>query len=253
MKKEEFERLIRQMVPHPDVAATEKWYAYGRDMNDGGSDSFLRELASSFGFIAHHFSTETVQKVYEIIGYGTALPSEMVAAAVYLQNGDTPQRMAALAEKGHLMCFHQPKTADEASPLALVSVTEAGKTQTFYTLSFGRFQPEEALRCAKEYAADTKCSIAGALRDGGASLRKKYASCRNLYTGNDQPMTQAMSAIFKTCPAIAVHITINADTDRITMDYNPLWQATEPGIEVKKTTGRSQPHRQAARKGKEER
>ena len=41
MKKEEFERLIRQMVPHPDAAATEKWYAYGRDMNDGDSDSFL--------------------------------------------------------------------------------------------------------------------------------------------------------------------------------------------------------------------
>ena len=82
MKKEEFERLIRQMVPRPDAAATEKWYAYGRDMNDGDSDSFLRELTSSFGFIAHHFSTEAVQKVYEIIGYGTALPSEMVAAAV---------------------------------------------------------------------------------------------------------------------------------------------------------------------------
>ena len=109
-------------------------------------------------------------------------------------------------------------------PLALVSVTEAGKTQTFYTLNFGRFQPEEALRCARDYAAETECSIAGALRDGASHLRKKYAPCRNLYTGNDKSTTQAMSAIFKTCPAIAVHITINADTDGITLDYNPLWQ-----------------------------
>ncbi len=246
MKKEEFERIIRQMVPHPDAAATEEWYAYGRDMNDGDSDGFLLELVSSFGFIANNFSTETVQKVYEIIRYGTALPSEMVAAAVHLQNGDTPQRMATFADKGHLMCFHQPKAANEASPLALVSVTEAGKTQTFYTLSFGHFQPKEVLRCVREYAAETKCSIAGALRDGGSHLRKKYASCRDLYTRSDGSMTRAMSAIFKTCPAIAAHITINADTDEITTDYNPLW----PGA-VKPSRERGKKH--VAQKGRNDR
>lgn len=225
MKKEEFEQLIRQAVPHPDTAATGEWYAYGRDMNGGDSDSFLGELVLAFGFIARNFNEETAQKVYEIIRFGTALPSEMVAAAVYLQNGDTPQRMAALAEEGWLMCFHQPKAAEEASPLALVSVTEAGKTQTFYTLSFGHFQSEEVLRCAREYAAETNRSITGALRDGGSHLRKKYSSCRDLYTGSDESMTHAMSAIFITCPAIAAHITINVDTGKIMTDYNLLWQS----------------------------
>ncbi len=240
LRRKDFEYAVRQAVPHPNDRATEAWWAYALEMETDGSPGFTGELQAAFGFIARNFRPETMQDVYGIITYGTALPSELTAAAVYLESGDTPKRMAELAEAGALMCFHQPKSADEASPLALVSVVENGKTETFYALSFGSFQPEDALRCAREYAAGHRRSVTGAIRDGfqTSPLRKKYDLCRNLYTGSDPELTKAMLSIFKTCPAVAAHITINADTGAVTTERNPLWpqaaKAQEPSKSHKK-------------------
>ena len=33
-----------------------------------------------------------------------------------------------------------------------------------------------------------------------------------------------MTAIFKTCPAVAAHITFAAEENRVQIDYNPLWR-----------------------------
>lgn len=118
LTKEKFEQLIRQVVPCPDVKTTEAWYSYGLDMCDEFSYIFLQMMMTSFGFLKHNFSPETVQAVYGVISYAEILPSELVTAAVYMQNGGTALQVAALADQGRLMCFHTPRSADENSPPA---------------------------------------------------------------------------------------------------------------------------------------
>nr|WP_326177464.1 hypothetical protein [uncultured Oscillibacter sp.] len=100
MVKEEFERQIAHAVPRPDAKATGAWYSYGLDMCDEFSHSFLEKMVTAFGFLANNFSPEAVQAVYDSISCATLLPSEMVAAAVHMQNGSIAQQIAALADQG---------------------------------------------------------------------------------------------------------------------------------------------------------
>ena len=94
MKKEEFEQLIRLAVPRPDAKATEAWYAYGLDMCDEFSHSFLEKMVTVFGFLANNFSPEAVQAVYESISCSNLLPSEISAASVYMQRGISLEQFA---------------------------------------------------------------------------------------------------------------------------------------------------------------
>jgi len=237
--RENFERMVQQIIPSPDAAVTEAWYSYCMDLTMDCGPGYIEEFISNLGYIAKNFSTETAQKVYDIIQFSWVLPDELTAAAVYLQSGITSHGVAELSESGKLMGFYTARAADETSSLALLSVVENGEKSTFYTLSFGRFQPEDALQCGREYAAEKPCSVAKALQSfRNIDLRIKYDVCRNLYTGDRPEMTEAMLAIFKTCPAVAAHITINADTGEITTDLNPLWQKARerelPKLRIKK-------------------
>ena len=228
MKKEEFAQLIRQAVSRPDDKTTESWYAYGLDMCDEFSHSFLEKMTASFGFLKHNFSPDTVRNVYDAISCATLLPSELVAAAVYMQNGGTAPQVAALADQGCLMCFHTPRSAEENSPLALLSVQENGNVKTFYTVDFGSFQPEKTLlrarAFAKEHAVPVTNAVALLWNDKSSCPAKADDSSHRLFMSGDVEMTQAMTAIFKTCPAVAAHITFAAEENRVQIDYNPLWR-----------------------------
>ena len=228
MVKEEFDRQIAQAVPRPDAKTTEAWYAYGLDMCDGFSLSFLEKVVTAFGFLANNFSRETVQNVYEAISCATLLPSEMVAAAVLMQNGAAAQQIATLADQGCLMCFHTPGSADENSPLALLTVRERGKEKTFYTVDFGSFQPEKTLLRAGAFAKGQVIPVTNAVsllwNDKSTCPAKADDSSHRLFVGNDPEMTQALAAIFKTCPAVAAHITFLAEENRVQTEYNPLWR-----------------------------
>lgn len=228
MKKEEFAQLIRQAVPRPDAKTTEAWYGYGLDMCDEFSYNFLQMMMTSFGFLKHNFSPETVQSVYGVISYAEILPSELVAAAVYMQHGGTAPQVAALADQGRLMCFHTPRSADENSPLGLLSVQENGNVKTFYTVDFGSFQPEKVLlrarTFAKEHAIPVTNAVALLWNDKSSCPAKADDSSHRLFMANDPEMIRAMTAIFKTCPAVAAHITFAAEENRVQVDYNPLWR-----------------------------
>ena len=220
--------MIRQVVPRPDDKTTKAWYAYGLDMCDEFSYDFLATMMTSFGFLKHNFSPETVQAVYGVISYATILPSELVAAAVHMQNGVPAPQVAALADQGHLMCFHMPRSADENSPLALLSVRESGKVKTFYTVDFGSFQPEKTLLRARAFAKEHAVPVTNAVvllwNDKSSCPAKADDSSHRLFMSNDVEMTQAMTAIFKTCPAVAALITFAAEENRVQIDYNPLWR-----------------------------
>ena len=228
MVKEEFKRQIAQAVPRPDVKTTEAWYSYGLDMCGEFSYDFLAAMMTSFSFLKHNFSPETVQAVYGVISYAAILPSELVAATVYMQHGETAPRVATLADQGCLMCFHTPRSADENSHLALLTVWEKGKEKTFYTVDFGCFQPENTLLRARTFARERAIPVTNAVtllwNDKTSCPAKTDDSSHRLFMANDPEMTRAMAAIFKTCPAVAAHITFQAEENRVQTEYNPLWR-----------------------------
>ena len=197
MKKEEFEQLIRLAVPRPDAKATEAWYAYGLDMCDEFSHSFLEKMVTVFGFLANNFSPEAVQAVYESISCATLLPSEMAAAAVYMQSGSTLEQIAALADQGCLMYFHTPRSADENSPLALLTVREGNKLKTFYTVDFGCFHPEMALLRARNFAREHAVPVINAVSLSRSIIpgpsRDELKPCRGAEKREKQPKRKGMA------------------------------------------------------------
>ena len=189
MERTDFERQINALVPRPDPETTADLFAFGQELGDTAECFGVQALLTSLQFIARNFDGQTLQSAYEIIRHGfAALPDEMVAAAVYLQNGCTPQHAAEMAEAGVLMCFHQPDSANEPSPLAVCTVIENGASRVFHTLHFGAF--------------------------GGY---------KKILVSGDADMTQALSAIFRRCPAVAAHMTFDVDRGQAEVEYNPLW------------------------------
>ena len=227
MHKIEFERRIGELIPLPDADTTAALFQFGRECGvDDTPNLGQEEILTALGFIARNFDRQVLQGTYEIISHGSAaLASEMVAAAIYLQNGGTPRHMAQMAHDGLLMCFYAPDFPDEASPLAVCSVIEGGETNTFYSLYFGACQPEAAFRYAQGYAIQHRVPVSHALRHVTADLTidpSPYEG-RKLLNGGDPRMTRAMFAIFQKCPAIAAHITFDVDRGQVAVEHNPLW------------------------------
>ena len=124
-----------------------------------------QEVLAALDFISRNFDRSVLQSAYEIIQHGSAaLPGEMVAAAVFLQNGDTSAHMAQMADAGHLMCFYTPREMGEVSPLAVCTVIECGKTSNFYSTRFGSFGPKETFARAKAYAKQRNVTVTQALQ-----------------------------------------------------------------------------------------
>ena len=114
--------------------------------------------------VAQNFSEETLQGAYEIIQYrNAALPSELFAAAVYLQAGRTPAEVSGLAKEGRLMGFFGPERPEELSRIATCTIVESGQKQRFYTMDFGRFNPQHALKQAQKYGQEREISTSQAM------------------------------------------------------------------------------------------
>lgn len=227
MQKKEFEREIGELIPLPDADTTSALYQFGLECGQGDTPNMGPEaLLTSLGFIARNFDRQVLQGTYEIIRHGSAaLPDEMVAAAVYLQNGGTPNHMAQMAHDGLLMCFHAPDFPDEASPLAVCSVIERGEECAFFSLHFGSYQPEAALRYAQGYALQHRISVTHALRyvTTDHTVDPSAGEGRKILQDGDPRMMRAMFAIYKQCPAIAAHVTYDVDQGQVTVEHNPLW------------------------------
>ena len=244
MKKEEFEQQIRAMIPQPSPEITAGLYEFGLDtMDEEGPQNILAAL----DFIARNFDRSVLQSAYEIIRHGSAaLPGEMVAAAVFMQNGDTPARMSQMADQGYLMCFHTPRESGEVSPLAVCTVIEGGKTRNLFSMRFGEFMPERVFLSAKEYAGKQNLSVTQALQCATADGRIERTSheAQRIMSDRWPEMTKAMFDIFERCPAVAAHITFDVDQNRVSVKINPLWEKAsqikkwEPKAKTKKTLTR---------------
>ena len=132
MTKEAFEGKLNALVPQPDPEITAALFAFGQELGQEEACDGVRELLNSMSFVSRHFSAVTTQSVYEIIQHGSAaLPGEMVAAAVYLENGNTLQDVAEMADLGMLMCFHCPRDMEELRGTQSVGAVccDRGRTQ----------------------------------------------------------------------------------------------------------------------------
>lgn len=225
MERKEFERQLHALVPQPDPEITAALFSFGQELGQEDNYDGVRGLLNSLSFVSRHFSAATAQGVYEIIQHGSAaLPDEMVAAAVYLENGSTPQIIAEMADAGSLMCFHWPQDAEELSPLALCVVTEGEQSRSFYTLHFGAFDPDTALRSAQRYAHDRQLSVTDALLSFTTDMTlDPNGGSRKILVSSDPDMSQALSAVFQRCPAVAARLTFDADCGQTVVEYNPLW------------------------------
>ena len=225
MERTDFEQQLNALVPQPDPADTAALFSFGQELSQDGECEGMQELLDSMSFVSRHFSAATAQGVYEIIRHGSAaLPSEMVAAAVYLENGSTPQAVAEMADAGSLMCFHQPESAEEASPLAVCTLIEKSVPHEFHTLHFGGFDPDTALRSAQWYAHNQQISVTDALLVLTTDMAlDPSGGTGKILVGSDPEMTQALFSVFHCCPAVAARLTFDADCGQTSVEYNPLW------------------------------
>ena len=223
MQKKEFIRQLNELVPRPDPVTTEALYRFDREC----AESEYIDMLTALRVVARNFSGETVQGAYELIQHqNAALPSEMFAAAVCLQAGRTPAEVSQLAVKGALMGFFGPELPEEPSRIAVCTVLEEGRKQRFYTMDFGRFNPQHALKRAITYGRKTGISTTQAmacLTTDQPGFVKRAGGPRCILHGMNSELTEALFQLQPDCPAVAAHITCNADLGIAEVACHPLW------------------------------
>ena len=223
MQKKEFIRQLNELVPRPDPVTTEALYRFDREC----AETEYIDTLTSLRVVAQNFSEETLQGAYEIIQYrNAALPSELFAAAVDLQAGRTPAEVSGLAKEGRLMGFFGPERPEELSRIATCTIVESGQKQRFYTMDFGRFNPQHALKQAQKYGQEREISTSQAMACftmDQPEFAAEPGGPRCILNGLDSELTDALFQISLTCPAVAAHITCNADLSITEIAYHPLW------------------------------
>ena len=223
MQKKEFIRQLNELIPRPDPVTTEALYRFDREC----AESEYMDMLTALRVVARNFSEETLQGAYEIIQHqNAALPSEMFAAAVYLQAGRTPAEVSGLAREGRLMGFFGPERPEEPSRIAACTMVEAGREQRFYTMDFGRFNPQHALKMAIAYGRKAGISVTQAmacLTLDQPEFAEEPGGPRCILHGWGSELTEALFQLPADCPAVAAHITCNADLGIAEVAYHPLW------------------------------
>ena len=223
MQKKEFIRQLNELVPRPDPVTTEALYRFDREC----AESEYIDMLTALRVVARNFSGETLQGAYEIIQHqNAALPSEMFAAAVCLQAGRTPAEVSGLAREGRLMGFFGPERPEEPSRIAACTMVEAGREQRFYTMDFGRFNPQHALKMAITYGRKAGISVTQAmacLTLDQPEFAEEPGGPRCILHGWGSELTEALFQLPADCPAVAAHITCSADLGIAEVACHPLW------------------------------
>ena len=132
----------------------------------------------------------------------TALAGE----AICVLSGRTPAEVSQLAVKGALMGFFGPERPEEPSRIAVCTVLEEGREQRFYTMDFGRFSPQHALKRAITYGRETGIPATQAmacLTLDHPEFAAKPGGPRCILHGWESELTEALFQIQPDCPAVA--------------------------------------------------
>ena len=123
------------------------------------------------------------------------------------------------------MGFFGPERPEEPAGLRPAPLWSPAGTAV-YTMDFGRFNPQHALKRAITYGRETGISATQAmarLTMDQPEFAEKPGGPRCILDGLGSELTEALFQISSACPAVAAHITCNADLGITEVAYYPLW------------------------------
>ena len=124
------------------------------------------------------------------------------------------------------MGFFGPERPEEPSRIAACTVVESGREHRFYTVHFGRFNPQHVLERAITYGRETGISTAQAMARftmDQPEFAEEPGGPRCILNGLGSELTEALFQLPPDCPAVAAHITCSADLGIAEVAYHPLW------------------------------
>lgn len=249
MSEQEFVAHMNELIPTPseetnknllDLASSLWW-----EMKD--------DLYHAFSFVSRHFAPETLQSVYDLCGARTAglLPWELIGAAIFSQTG-TPPETISTDEMRAFVLLPEPETAGTVSTLATCTVRENGQETLFYTLHFGKIEPQKLLDTAIAKAKESGTTVKGALQQTDYNLPEVESHVRvnKAILGPDSKLAEKLSLLMASSPVTAAHITMDADSGHATIEMNPLWErlrhereASPPARQNRSSRKRSSKHK----------
>ena len=93
-------------------------------------------------------------------------------------------------------------------------------------MDFGRFNPQHALKRAITYSREAGISATQAmarLTMDQPEFAEKPGGPHYILDGLGSELTEALFQLSPACPAVAAHITCNADLGITEIAYHPLW------------------------------
>ena len=129
MMEHEFVSRMEELIPAPNEETSRNLL----DLANGLWFEMKDDLYHAISFVSRHFTTETLQNVYNLCGTEKAglLPWEIIGAAVYLQT-DTPAEEIGKDEWRDFVILPTAETADAVSTLAVCTVREKGQETLLY-------------------------------------------------------------------------------------------------------------------------
>ena len=118
------------------------------------------------------------------------------------------------------------RAAGGAQPVATCTIVESGRNSGFTPWTFGRFNPQHALKRAitgPKQAPAYPPPRPQRLTMDQPQFAEKPGGPRCILDGLGSELTEALFQISSACPAVAAHITCNADLGITEVAYYPLW------------------------------
>lgn len=221
MSDQEFTDQMNALIPAPSAEANHNLLASA----DGLWFELKEELYHTFAFISRHFTTETLQNVYDRCKTEQQglLPWELIGTAIYLQAGASPPEIGT-AEWKEFQILATPESAETLSSLAACTVRENGAEARFYTLHFGQLDPQKLLERATVQARNAGITVTEAMQRIDYDMRMTYVTANQSICGPESPLAEKLLRLMDSSPVTAAHITIDVDSGNITIQMNPLWK-----------------------------
>lgn len=242
MTEHEFISRISELIPAPNAETNHNLL----DLANGLWFEMKDDLYHAFSFVSRHFTTETLQNVYNLCGTQKAglLPWEIIGAAVYLQTG-TPAEEISKDEWQNFVLLPTAEAADAISTLAVCTVRENGHETQFYTPHFGQIDPQRLLDTAIARASEAGTTVAETLQqiDYNLPVVESHVTANKALLGPGSNIAEKLALLMASSPITAACITMDVDSGVAAVAMNPLWEKLrderEPGPPVQqKHSGR---------------
>lgn len=223
MSEQEFTAHMNGLIPTPSAEVNNHLL----DLANGLWLEMKDDLYHAFSFVSRHFTSETLQNVYDLCGTRETglLPWEIIGAAVYVQTG-TPAEEISKDEWKDFVLLPTPESAGAISSLAICTVRENGEETQFYTPHFGQCAPQKLLDAAIARAGEAGTTAAEALQQMDHNLPEveSHVTANKAILGPGSRLAEKLSLLMSSSPITAAHIIMDADRGSVTIRMNPLWE-----------------------------